>query len=566
MGVEKHSYVAARARISAFSLQRNSKWSTVRKLSSCRSAYAVFLFCAATAIISSAQTFTTLANFDYPNGVRPDFMSLVQGPDGNFYGTTPLGGAYGSYGTIFGITPEGTMTTLHSFDGTDGSGATSGLVLATDANFYGTTAQGGVAGYAGTVFKITLDGTLTTLHNFCAEPDCSDGEQPDAALVQGSNGDFYGTTQTGGAYDTGSVFRITAKGKLTTLHSFCAEPDCTQPTAALIQATNDSFYGTTGGTVFRITAGGVLTTLYTFDDNEGTDFAGVVQATDGNFFGTTYMGGTYNDGTVYKITPNGVFTTLHTFAGTDGNSPQASLVQATDGNLYGTTFLGGAKNSGTIFKISLDGALTTLYNFCSQPDCTDGSGPTGTLLEATNGKLYGTTQLGGADGGGTVFSLAVGLSPFVETQTTTGKEGAQIGILGRGFSSSSVVKFGGTRATTIALTGSTFISATVPAQALTGPVTVTTGTTTLTTPQTFKVLPTITSIPPSGSVGALVAIEGTGLTQTTKVTFGGVKATSFIVNSDTQVTADVPASAETGKIAVTTQGGHASSTTTFTVN
>jgi uncharacterized repeat protein (TIGR03803 family) len=257
---------------------------------------------------------------------------------------------------------------------------------------------------------------------------------------------------------------------------------------------------------------------------------------------------------------------LHAFKGTDGNSPQASLVQATDGNLYGTTYLGGVKNSGTIFKITLDGTLATLHSFCAQPNCTDGSGPTGTLLEATNGNLYGTTQLGGTDGEGVVFSLAVGLKPFVKTQTTSGKEGAKIGILGQGFSSSSVVKFGGTQATTIALTGTTFISATVPAEALTGPVTVTTGTTTLTSPQTFKVVPTITNIPSSGSVGTLVAIDGTELTQTTTVKFGGVKATSFTVNSDTQVTADVPTGAKTGKIAVTTQGGSATSKTTFTVN
>jgi uncharacterized repeat protein (TIGR03803 family) len=563
---EKRSCVPARAGISAFGIRRKSKWSTAHKLGRWRSGYAVFLFCAATAIIPSAQTFTTLASFAYPNGARPEFMSLVQGRDGNFYGTTALGGANGPYGTIFGITPKGTMTTLHNFDGTDGQDATAGLVLATDGNLYGTTAQGGAVGYAGTIFKITLDGTLTTLHSFCAQTNCSDGEQPDAALVQGRDGNFYGTTQVGGAYDTGTVFKITAKGKLTTLHSFCAAPDCTQPTAALVQATNGNFYGTTGGTVFRITPAGKLTTLYTFGDDEATDYAGLVQATDGNFYGTTYVGRTYYDGTVYKITPAGVLTTLHAFKGTDGNSPQASLVQATNGNLYGTTYLGGAKNAGTIFKITLDGTLTTLHSFCAQTNCTDGSGPTGTLLEATNGNLYGTTQLGGTDGEGVVFSLKVGLKPFVKTQTTSGKEGAKIGILGQGFSSSSVVKFGGTQATTIALTGTAFISATVPAEALTGPVTVTTGTTTLTSPQTFKVLPTITNIPSSGSVGTLVAIDGTELTQTTTVKFGGVKATSFTVNSDTQVTAEVPTGAKTGKIAVTTQGGSATSKTTFTVN
>jgi uncharacterized repeat protein (TIGR03803 family) len=561
MGIEKHSYVPVRAVTTAFGLGRGA-----RRLGSGSSAFAVLLFCAAAATISSAQTFTTLVNFDYANGAEPSFIALVQGPDGKLYGTTSLGGANGPYGTIFRIAPQGTMTTLHSFGGTDGQYPTAGLVFSTDGNFYGTTEEGGVVGYAGTIFKITLDGTLTTLYSFCAQPNCSDGVQPDATVFEGSNGNFYGTTQIGGTYNTGTVFKITAKGKLTTLHSFCAEPTCTQPTAALIQATNGNFYGTTGGMVFRITPRGNLTTLSAFDDGEATEYAGLVQATDGNFYGTTYIGGTYNDGTVYKITPAGVLTTLHTFKGTDGNSPQAALVQATDGNLYGTTYLGGAKNSGTIFKISLEGTLTTLYNFCSQPNCTDGSGPTGTLLEATNGNLYGTTQHGGADSEGTVFRLALGLSPFVEIQTAAGKEVAEIGILGQGFSGSSVVKFGGTKATTIALTGTTFISATVPAVALTGPVTVTTGATTLTSAKTFKVLPTVSSIPSSGAVGTPVAIQGTGLTQTTKVTFGGVKATAFTVNSDKVVTTDVPAGAKSGKIAVTTQGGVATSMTTFTVN
>ena len=175
--------------------------------------------------------------------------------------------------------------------------------------------------------------------------------------------------------------------------------------------------------------------------------------------------------------------------------------------------------------------------------------------------------MGGTSSDGTAFSLSVGLGPFVKTQTTSGREGAKIGILGQGFSSSSVVKFGGTQATTITLTGTTFIKATVPAGALTGLVTVTTGTTTLTSSKTFKVLPTITSFTPeSGPVGTSVTITGTELTQTSKVTFGGVKATTVTVNSDSQVTAEVPTGATTGKIAVTTKGGSATSATSFTVN
>jgi uncharacterized repeat protein (TIGR03803 family) len=482
------------------------------------------------------------------------------------YGETGSGGP-NHVGTVFEITTGGTL--LQSFDGLDGISPSGGLVRATDGNFYGTTVEGGGSPLsAGTVFKVTPKGKVTTLHSFCPQGNCSDGEQPDAGLCQARNGNLYGTTQLGGAPNYGTVFRITAGGTLTTIHSFNGTTDGSGPAAALIQAADGSFYGTTPGTVFRMTAGGRLTTLHTFDyyTEGGSIIAGLVQATDGNFYGVASGGGAKNDGTVFKITPEGVVTILHNFDVTDGYDPEQTLVQATDGNLYGTTLNGGAHIWGTLFKITLDGTFTTLYSFCAQANCSDGSNPSGALIQDTDGNLYGTTSGGGTSSSGTIFSLAVGLGPFVKTQTSSGKEGAKIGILGQGFSSSSVVKFGGTQATTIALTGTTFISATVPSGALTGPVTVTTDTTTLTSLQTFKVVPTVTSIPVSGSVGTPVAIAGTGLTQTTKVTFGGVAATSITVNSDMQVTATVPTGAKTGKIVVTTKGGSAPSKTSFTVD
>jgi uncharacterized repeat protein (TIGR03803 family) len=272
-----------------------------------------------------------------------------------------------------------------------------------------------------------------------------------------------------------------------------------------------------------------------------------------------------NYGTVFKITTSGTLTTLHSFDNTDGTSPYAGLVQATDGNLYGTTYLGGANGYGTLFKITTSGTLTTLHSFCPLYGCPDGASLYAGLVQATNGDFYGTTTNGGSDFG-TVFSLSMGLKAFLEIQSTSGKEGAKVGILGQGFSSSSVVKFGGTKATTIVLSGTTYITATVPAGALTGSVTVTTGSTTLTSTKTFKVLPTITSFTPSsGPVGTSVTITGTGLDQTTKVTFDGKSAT-FTVIKDTEVTADVPTGAVTGKIVVTTKGGSATSATSFTVN
>jgi uncharacterized repeat protein (TIGR03803 family) len=237
-------------------------------------------------------------------------------------------------------------------------------------------------------------------------------------------------------------------------------------------------------------------------------------------------------------------------------------MQGTDGNLYGNTGYGGANNDGTNYRLTTTGVLTTLHSF----DGTDGRDPDGGLMQDTNGDFYGVCYFGGTDGYGTLFSLSVGLPAFLELQSASGKEGAKIGILGQGFSSSSVVKVGGALATSVTHTGTTFITATIPAGALTGSVTVTTGTATLTSTKTFKVLPTMTSFsPPSGPVGTAVTIKGTGLKQTTKVTFDG-KSASFTVTSDTEIMADVPTGAVTGKILVTTKGGSATSATNFTVN
>src|ERR1035441_3242657 len=480
----------------------------------------VFLLWATTAITLPAQTFTTLHSFDGTDGAAP-YAGLVQATDGNLYGTTTYYGA-NDVGTVFKITTSGTLTTLHSFDNTDGASPYAGLVQANDGNLYGTAKAGGANGY-GTVFKITTSGTLTTLHSF----DNTDGAYPYAGLVQATDGNLYGTTYEGGANGYGTVFKITTSGTLTTLHSF--------------------------------------------DYTDGASpYAGLIQATDGKLYGTTYEGGAnVLNGTVFKITTSGTLTTLHNFCSlsgcTDGASPYAGLVQATDGNLYGTTYLGGANGYGTLFKITTSGTLTTLHSFCPLYGCPDGASLYAGLVQATNGDFYGTTTNGGSDFG-TVFSLSMGLKAFLEIQSTSGKEGAKVGILGQGFSSSSVVKFGGTKATTIVLSGTTYITATVPAGALTGSVTVTTGSTTLTSTKTFKVLPTITSFTPSsGPVGTSVTITGTGLDQTTKVTFDGKSAT-FTVIKDTEVTADVPTGAVTGKIVVTTKGGSATSATSFTVN
>ena len=490
-----------------------------------------------------------------------------------------------------------TLTTLHSFAGypTDGANPWAGLVQATDGNLYGTTAAGGVNN-DGTVFEITAGGTLTMLYSFCFQPSCTDGGFPAAGLVQATNGKFYGTTGDGGTYGDGTVFEITAGGKLTTLYSFCSQTNCTDgaiPIDELIQATDGNFYGTTtyggtnyGGTVFEITAGGKLSTLYRFCSQPNcTDgsypWAGLVQATDGRFYGTTSEGGVNGTayGTVFEVTPTGTLTTLYSFCSqpncADGYGPSAGLIQATDGNFYGTTSYGGAKGVGSVFKITAGGTLTTLYSFCSQPNCADGSYPQAGLVQATDGNFYGTTYQGGSGtactyrgeviGCGTIFSLAVGLGPFVETLPTSGKVGKTVKILGNNLTGTTSVSFNGTAATFTVVSSSEIVT-TVPAGATTGRVTVVTPAGTLNSNVVFLVTPQISGFTPtSGPVGTVVTITGAGLTQTSAVTFGGAKATQFTIISDTEVQATVPTRARTGHIATLTPAGTAMSSSTFTV-
>jgi len=485
-------------------------------------AYSVFVLCAMAALDLSAQTFTTLFSLDVTDGAEPA-AGLVQATNGDLYGTTFLGGAgtgsciFGGLGcgTILQIMPTGTLVALHSFcslsDCSDGVAPFGGLVQAANGDLYGTTTEGGANG-GGTVFKITPSGTLTTLYSFAR------GSYPSAGLVQAANGDLYGTTSYGGAIAPyGTVFKITPSGSLTTLYSFCSQPGCVDgdlPVAGLIQATNGDFYGTTFdggangsyGTIFKITPSGTLTTLYSFCSQPGcTDgafpYAGLVQGSDGSLYGAAAGGGVDNCpdslvppgcGTIFKITPSGELTTLYSFCSqtgcTDGTYPHGGLVQATNGDFYGTTGFGGASGYGTVFKVTPVGSLTTLYSFCSQSNCTDGSVPESSLLQATNGNFYGTTSAGGDEGAGTIFSLSVGLGPFVETQTNSGRVGAAVKILGSDLTGATSVTFNGTPAAfTVASRYS--ITTTVPSGATTGKVEVVTPSGTLSSNVAFQVLP-----------------------------------------------------------------------------
>ena len=464
-----------------------------------KKASTLLLLYAATAIISPAQTVTTLASFDQTNGATPRFGSLVQATNGDLYGTTQAGGA-NNYGTIFKITPAGLLTTLHSFNLTDGANPTAGLVQATNGDLYGTTSLGGngmgcSASGCGTIFKITVDGALITLYNL----NLTDGIGP-GGLIQAANRDFYGTTTERGAGTStncpggcGTIFKITPAGALTVLHNFDST-DGGEP-GDLVQATNGELYGTTMiggsgtacvygcGTIFKITPAGALTTIHSFNGHDGSlTNAGLVQATNGDLYGTTFVGGNlcaYNQtcGTIFKITPAGVFTTLHNFSGTDGASPEDRLVQGTDGDLYGTTFYGGSNYySGTIFRITPAGVLTTLHVF--EPP-TAGGDPAAGLVQDTNGDLYGTTMDGGPgkcsnpNGCGTVFKLSVGLAPFVRTLPNMGGAGSAVRILGTDLSGATSVTFNGIAAA-FSVVSPTQILARVPSGATTGKVQVTT--------------------------------------------------------------------------------------------
>jgi uncharacterized repeat protein (TIGR03803 family) len=474
----------------------------------------VFLLWATAAASLPAQTFTTLFNFDGMNGMGPS-AGLVQGTDGNFYGTTEFGGANNACptgcGTVFKITPCGALTTLHSFE-YGGFLPVAGLVQGASGDFYGTTLYGGTnssecAGSScGTVFKISSSGILTTLHTFVG----MDGFSPWGTLVQGTDGNFYGTTEFGGASDScggfhcGTVFQISPSGTLTTLHSF-DRTDGFEPVAALIQASDGSFYGTTMsgggsencvygcGTVFEITPSGTLTTLHSFRATDGSYPSGaLVQAANGDVYGTTGQGGTSvacdGDpcGTIFRITPSGALTTLLSFDDTDGEYPYAGLVQATEGNFYGTTL------GGTAFTITPGGRLTTLFNF----DGTDGESPYGGLIQATDGSFYGTTYIGGNSDAcpfgnaecGTVFSLSVGLLPFVETRPTSSMVEAPVQILGNDLTGATSVTFNGTSAV-FTVVSSALITTTVPAGATTGTVQVVTLSGTLSSNLPFIVRP-----------------------------------------------------------------------------
>jgi len=274
---------------------------------------------------------------------------------GFLYGTTSRSSASGQ-GTIFSFHTNVNTTFAASLVFST-NGPANDLMLASDGNLYGTTIGNGIGSKLPVLFRITTSGVYTNLYTIF--------QSSQAGLVQAGNGNLYGTIGAAGG-SGGSIF---------------------------VAPTNTLF--------------GFLNNLYTFsllNTTNGINPSGtLLLANDGNLYGTTISGGTNNDGTIFRITTNGVFTSLHSFSGSlDGVNPQGDLIQAGDGNLYGTTPYGGAYGNGTIFQISTNGVFNTIWSFTGGAD---GANPFGGVIQAGDGNLYGTAYNGGTNGYGTIFKL-----------------------------------------------------------------------------------------------------------------------------------------------------------------
>jgi uncharacterized repeat protein (TIGR03803 family) len=363
---------------------------------------------------------------------------LILGPDGEFYGTTELGGASNT-GSVFKMTSDGVIKTLYEFSGTDGF-PYAPPILSTYGDYYGTTyGQQYNTSNPGTIYKIDSAGKYQRMRTLSL----TDGLNPGAPLVQSATDlAFYGTAQSGGTSNRGTIFRIDSTGNFAIVHNFI---------------------GTDGGTP-----------------------GALIQANDGNFYGATSSGGAYNDGVIFKMTPSYQVTVLYSFTDTSGSRQVGALLQGSDGYLYGTSSSNGANNEGELFRISTSGDnFTVLHSFRPASGILPAS-----LMQHTNGFFYGDTYEGGSGNGwGVFFRLDMGLPPFVTYLNTDGQVGTTVNLLGDGFTTDSQVSFNGTLATEISDVGNTFMKVVVPAGATTGPITVTTTKGALTSNKVFVVRP-----------------------------------------------------------------------------
>jgi uncharacterized repeat protein (TIGR03803 family) len=451
--------------------------------------------------------------------------------------------------------PAQTFSTLASFDDKNGSYSQAPLVQGFDGNLYGTTDDGGLK-QSGTVFKITTSGLLSRVHYFCSRANCADGEVPESGLVPATNGDLYGITSSGGTGCSycGTVFQISARGTLFVLHNFDGT-DGLNP-LGLMQASDTNFYGTTsaggsgsGGTIFKMTPGGALTTFYTFQD-ANYPVAGLIEGGDGNFYGTTISYADGGNGTVFKITPEGVYTTMQTFTGANGAWPVAPLIEDTNGNFYGTTAQGGPINA----LCSTTGCGTVFEITAGGAFTTlhyfggaDGLSPSGALIEGTDGNLYGTTLGGGPANASCTFGCGTLFQITPAGKFTTLHTFE--GIDGQ------YPYIGLVQATDGNFYGTTYVGGSSAAcQGGCGTV----------FELSMGLSPFVTTVTAAGTPGHYARILGTDLTGATSVTFNGVEA-AFTVASPTEIDAIVPAHATTGTVQVTTPTGTLASNVPFRV-
>ncbi|HEY2858216.1 MAG TPA: choice-of-anchor tandem repeat GloVer-containing protein [Terracidiphilus sp.] len=441
-------------------------------------------------ILATAMTFATLisaghaqtysAIYSFKGADFPDWTeTLSQSPGGYLLFTLPQTDGHPELGQgiAFELSTGGWFHTLHTFDFTDGRAPLSGLILGTDQRLHGTTAAGGANNY-GTVFRLSPDGTVVTEHNFSGG---KDGQFPNAVPMQSLSGDWYGVTSSiGGSNDfRGTIYRISTGGAYTLLHTFTG-PDGAVPYGPLIEGSDGLLYGTTNGggangfgTVFTISPDGTLKTLHSFNGTDGKfPFNPLIQAHDGNFYGIAEQGGAAGAGVVFRITPAGTYSVLHDFSGgLGGLEPMGGLLEATDGNLYGTASQGGSSGGATevgiLFRLTLSGAFTKVLDF----NHANGYSPVGQLHQHTDGKIYGYTFFGGTHDSGAIYKCDVGLGPFVAYLPIYGRAGVKVTILGQNFQNNSLVYFNGVQAQQVEI-HSTYLKAIVPDGATTGPITV----------------------------------------------------------------------------------------------
>jgi uncharacterized repeat protein (TIGR03803 family) len=448
--------------------------------------------CVALAAALPAQTVSNLYVFTSTTiGSHPS-SALVQGRDGKLYGVTDEGGANSSCdygcGIIYKIDLLGNFTTLHNFDGTDGS-IPGGLTLGSDGNLYGSANQGGAYGF-GTLFRITPNGVFTKLHDFA---NTGDGKYPQGALFQASNGNFYGLTETG-------LFRMNLHGTVTALYNFSLD-ELTGSSAPLTQAADGDLRATISsgyyngatsacGAILRFNLQGSLVSSTDFgcgtDQPGGNTPVSLIQALDGNFYGTTTGGGTYGDGTAFEIAEKGGLTVLHDYSTASGPAV-AGLVQGTDGNFYGVVEYSTVNYSGTIDQITAAGVYSEIGDLPN-----DGENfPDWPLVQHTNGSFYGVTYPFDASyyhNYGSIYSFDNGLGPFITLVGAQGSVGSTVQILGQGFEGTSSVEFDGVPATSFSVLSNTCMTAVVPEGAMSGLVTVNTPTRLLTSNKNFTVI------------------------------------------------------------------------------